>query len=100
RPRPRPALAQGADHRVHLGHHHCNGHAAPDREPRRRLLMAQLRPSNTAWSTAQERVFDVTQYGALGDGATDATAAIQAAAAAAAAAGGGTVFIPAGTFIV
>lgn len=39
-----------------------------------------------------------TAYGAVGDGATDDTSAIQAAVNAAAAAGGGTVFFPSGTY--
>jgi len=39
-------------------------------------------------------IFDVTAYGAVGDGATDNTAAIQAALNAANAAGGGTVELP------
>ncbi len=38
--------------------------------------------------------FDITAYGAVGDGATDNTAAIQAAVNAATAAGGGTVELP------
>lgn len=42
---------------------------------------------------------DARQYGAVGDGAADETAAIQAAIDAAAAAGGGLVLLPAGTFI-
>ena len=45
-------------------------------------------------------VFNVQDYGALGDGITDDTAAIQAAIDAAAAAGGGTVQIPAGVYRV
>jgi len=44
------------------------------------------------------RVFDVKQYGALGDGATNDLAAINAAAAAANTAGGGIVFFPPGTY--
>lgn len=44
------------------------------------------------------RVFDVKQYGALGDGATNDLAAINAAASAANAAGGGIVFFPPGTY--
>ena len=44
--------------------------------------------------------FNVTEYGAKGDGVTDDRAAIQACVDAAHAAGGGTVVFPAGTFIV
>ncbi len=45
--------------------------------------------------------FNVTAYGAVGDGTTDDTAAIQAAIDAAAAANnGGVVYFPAGTYIV
>jgi polygalacturonase len=43
--------------------------------------------------------FDVTSYGAVGDGKTDETKAIQAALSAAQSAGGGTVVVPAGTFL-
>jgi hypothetical protein len=43
-------------------------------------------------------VYNVKTFGAVGDGTTDDTAAIQAAIAAASNAGGGTVFIPAGTY--
>ena len=39
-------------------------------------------------------IYDVTAYGAIGDGATDNTAAIQAAINAAKAAGGGTIELP------
>lgn len=42
--------------------------------------------------------FDVTDYGATGDGSSDDSSAIQDAVDAALAAGGGTVFFPAGTY--
>lgn len=45
-------------------------------------------------------LFNVKSYGAIGDGSTDDTSAIQAAIDAAAAAGGGVVYFPAGTYIV
>ena len=44
------------------------------------------------------QTFDVRQYGAVGDGTTDNTAAVQAAINAAIAAGGGCVFVPTGVF--
>jgi hypothetical protein len=43
--------------------------------------------------------FDVTKYGAVGDGKTDDTKTIQAALDAATAAGGGVVDVPVGTFL-
>ena len=43
--------------------------------------------------------FAITTYGAVGDGKTDNSKAIQAALTAAGAAGGGTVSVPAGTFL-
>lgn len=45
------------------------------------------------------QAYDVTSYGAKGDGSTDDTAAIQAALDAANTAGGGLVSVPKGTFI-
>jgi polygalacturonase len=45
------------------------------------------------------RHFDITQFGAVPNGTTLATAALNKAIDAAAAAGGGTVYIPAGTFL-
>lgn len=45
------------------------------------------------------QVFNVKAYGAVGDGVTDDTAAIQAAINACAAAGGGVVFVPTGTYL-
>lgn len=44
--------------------------------------------------------FSVKDFGAVGDGVADDTAAIQAAVNAAGAAGGGTVYFPAGTYLV
>lgn len=44
--------------------------------------------------------YNVKAFGAKGDGVTDDTAAIQQAIDACAAAGGGTVFLPAGTYLV
>jgi polygalacturonase len=43
--------------------------------------------------------FNVTTYGAAGDGKTDDTTALQAALTAAGKAGGGTVVVPAGTYL-
>lgn len=44
--------------------------------------------------------YNVKQYGAKGDNSTDDTSAIQAAITAANSAGGGTVFFPAGTYLI
>ncbi|MFU8851798.1 glycoside hydrolase family 28 protein [Micromonospora sp. SL1-18] len=46
-----------------------------------------------------QRDFDITDYGAVGDGVTPATAAIRAAIEACTASGGGRVVVPAGTFL-
>ncbi|MEN8155531.1 MAG: glycosyl hydrolase family 28-related protein [Bacteroidota bacterium] len=47
---------------------------------------------------ASDELFDVVEYGAVADGVTDNTAAIQSALDAAGANGGGTVYIPAGMY--
>src|SRR5580765_3386326 len=46
-----------------------------------------------------DRIYNVTNYGAIGDGVATNTAAIQASINAASAAGGGTVEVPAGIFL-
>ena len=59
-------------------------------------------PSNPAavpLPTFGTGTFNVTTYGAVGDGKTDNTTAIQAALTAAANGGGGTVVVPSGTFL-
>ena len=48
--------------------------------------------------TVQAKVYDVTQYGAKGDGVTIDSPAVNKAIEAAAAAGGGTVYFPAGEY--
>lgn len=54
----------------------------------------------TALNGTYVALFDVTHYGAIGNGSTDDSAAIAAAAAAAGAAGGGIVWFPQGTYLV
>jgi len=48
----------------------------------------------------QVGIFNVLDYGAVGDGVTDDTTAIQAALTALTSAGGGTLYFPAGTYAV
>lgn len=54
----------------------------------------------TTTAAAVAPVLNVKDYGAKGDNSTDDTTAVQAAITAAAASAGGSVFIPAGTYIV
>ena len=56
-------------------------------------------PAAAAQATGGGAVFDVTAFGAVGDGVADATAAIQAAVDACAAGGGGQVLVPAGAYV-
>lgn len=49
--------------------------------------------------TIPSREFDITRYGAVGDGIADASTAIKAAIAACVAAGGGRVVVPSGKFV-
>ncbi|MGP3982450.1 glycoside hydrolase family 28 protein [Streptomyces sp. KR80] len=57
-------------------------------------ILARIRPP-----TFRRRCFDITDYGAVGDGRTKNTAALRAAVAACHRAGGGHVVVPAGTFL-
>jgi LEA14-like dessication related protein len=56
-------------------------------------------PISPAMPVIPPTVFNVTNYGAVGDGATDNTISIQNTINAASAAGGGIVEIPAGTYL-
>jgi len=57
-------------------------------------ILARITPP-----TFPDRVFTVTDYGAVGDGARDCSAAFRQAIAACAGAGGGRVLVPAGRFL-
>jgi polygalacturonase len=57
-------------------------------------ILARIKPP-----TFPDRQFDVTRYGAVGDGRTDCSAAFRAAIEACARAGGGRVEVPAGRFL-
>jgi polygalacturonase len=61
---------------------------------RRAETLAQLAPTKRA----ENRYYDVRDFGARGDGTGDDAPAINAAIAAGHAAGGGTVFVPAGIY--
>lgn len=61
-------------------------------------IILPLAMSVTSQMTAAE--FDITEFGATSGDVTDDTPAIENALAACAEAGGGTVFVPAGTFIL
>jgi hypothetical protein len=62
------------------------------------LVLALCFSAQAAAQDAPARVFDVRDYGAMGQKADSAQAAIQSAIDAAAAAGGGTVYFPAGEY--
>jgi hypothetical protein len=55
---------------------------------------------NAAIASVSSQVYNVRDFGAVGNGVADDRAAIQAAINAASAAGGGTVFLPPGTYAI
>jgi len=61
------------------------------------IMVARAFDPDTTMPTSG--IFDIRRYGAVGDGATLDTDAIQRAIAAASEAGGGTVLVPAGTYL-
>lgn len=63
------------------------------------VMGTAVRAANPAMPSIPTGVFNVTNYGAIGDGIADNTTNIQSAINAASAAGGGVVEIPAGTFL-
>lgn len=63
------------------------------------VLVSWAHAANPALPMIPSGTFNVTDYGAVGDGAKDNTTNIQNAIDAASAAGGGTVEIPSGTFL-
>jgi polygalacturonase len=63
------------------------------------LSVVMLLAAQALTAADTPRTFDITRYGAVGDGQTLASPSINQAIEAAAAAGGGTVYIPAGTFL-
>lgn len=66
-----------------------------------KVLIAGVKTNlSSAFSALQgQRRFVVTEYGAVGDGVTNCTSAINAAISAANAAGGGIVYFPPGTYL-
>lgn len=63
-------------------------------------LQTYVDAQRTAIKTLIAPVYNVVGYGAVGDGVTDDTAAVQSAIDAAEAAGGGTVYFPIGTYLI
>jgi len=72
----------------------CTIHAAAPEWQRVPEILARIVPPQFP-----ARDFDITQFGAVADGQTDASAAISKAMAACVAAGGGRVVVPAGEFL-
>ncbi len=66
-------------------------------------IYLKLTSGNTGWvkqNVVNLKVFNVKSFGAVGNGVTDDSTAIQAAVTAATAAGGGTIYFPPGNFAV
>lgn len=62
------------------------------------FLQSGTGAATRTWQTKAREIVSVKDFGAVGNGSTDDTAAIQAAITAVAAASGGTVFFPKGTY--
>lgn len=73
--------------------------AHESRAPTRSSLVPAFTPS-TSTTTSPPFAFDVRDFGAVGDGKTDDSSAVQAAVSAAVAAGGGTVYVPTGAYLM
>ncbi len=73
--------------------------ARPRFRPAAESLESRWVPSAIPLPMIPDGTFDVTAYGAVGDGTTTDTTAIQNAINAAGAAGGGTVLFPGGTYL-
>lgn len=66
------------------------------------ICFEQNRYLHKGWGTMQQRsekLYNIEQFGAIGDGVTVNTAAIGRAVAACAQTGGGTIYVPAGVFV-
>lgn len=64
------------------------------------LRMSQGQPVGGAAPRTNADAINIRQYGAAGNGSTDDTASIVSAFSSACGSGGGTIYIPAGTFII
>lgn len=64
-----------------------------------RVERGRIKANGTKTGVFVSPAFSVTDYGAVGDGVTDNTTAIQTAVNAIATAGGGTLFFPPGTYL-
>jgi len=80
--------------------------AGAERGLAERVMAAEIEPIRAPFDMPQlarptfpDRVFNVVQYGAVGDGKTNSTAAFRKAIDACSAAGGGTVLVPPGRWL-